>query len=73
MELAGKLCEIGKLERGLHNLCVLDEPATGLRFAELDRLRLRFDRLVGNKHSVVAIERDLDVLETADHVIELGP
>lgn len=65
--------ELGKLKRGKHNLYILDEPTTGLHFADIDRLLQSLTRLVENGHTVVVIEHNMDVIKTADYVIDLGP
>ena len=44
-----------------------------LHFADIDRLLQSLNRLVDTRHSVVVIEHNLDVIKTADHVIDLGP
>ncbi len=58
---------------GKHNLYILDEPTTGLHFADIDRLLESLNRLIENGHTVVVIEHNLDVIKTADYVIDLGP
>ena len=52
---------------------LLDEPTTGLHFADVQRLLSVLDRLVEAGNTVVVIEHNLDVIHCADHIIDLGP
>ncbi len=52
---------------------ILDEPTTGLHFADIERLLRVLQTLVDRGNTVVVIEHNLDVLKTADHIIDLGP
>ena len=54
-------------------LFIFDEPTTGLHFDDINKLLAAFRVLIENGGSVVVIEHNLDVIKTADHIIDLGP
>jgi excinuclease ABC subunit A len=60
-------------ERQGNTLFIFDEPTTGLHFHDINTLMRSFDQLIGNGHTVVIIEHNLDVIKCADHIIDLGP
>lgn len=64
--------ELSKRSTG-KTLYILDEPTTGLHFADVDKLISVLDKLVDGGNTVVVIEHNLDVIKRADHIIDLGP
>lgn len=66
LKLAGELGSTG-------GIYILDEPTTGLHMSDIRTLLALLDRLVDAGNTVLVIEHDLDVVEHADHIIDLGP
>jgi excinuclease ABC subunit A len=64
--------ELSKRSTG-KTLYILDEPTTGLHFADIQKLLDMLSLLVDAGNSVVVIEHNLDVIKVADHIIDLGP
>jgi excinuclease ABC subunit A len=64
--------ELAKVATG-RTLYILDEPTTGLHFADVERLLEMLQRLVDNGNTVVVIEHNLDVIKTSDRIVDMGP
>ena len=60
-------------KRGTNSLYMLDEPTTGLHFADLEKLLYVLRKLTDNGNTVIVIEHNLDVIKNADYIIDLGP
>jgi excinuclease ABC subunit A len=69
VKLASELCKVATGR----TLYILDEPTTGLHFADIQRLLDVLQRLVDAGNSVVVIEHNLDVIKVADRLIDMGP
>lgn len=64
--------ELGKKATG-KTLYILDEPTTGLHFVDIQQLLNAINNLVGSGNTVIVIEHNLDVIKSADYIIDLGP
>ena len=64
--------ELSRLATG-QTLYILDEPTTGLHFADIEKLLSVLNRLVDTGNTVIVIEHNLDVIKTADWIVDLGP
>jgi excinuclease ABC subunit A len=60
-------------KRGKNSLYVLDEPTTGLHCCDVEKLICVLNRLVDRGNSVWVIEHNLDVLKSADYIVDVGP
>ncbi|OGX37356.1 MAG: excinuclease ABC subunit A [Omnitrophica WOR_2 bacterium RIFCSPLOWO2_12_FULL_50_9] len=69
VKLASELC---KVSAG-RTLYILDEPTTGLHFADVDKLLTVLQRLVDKGNTVLVIEHNMEVIKNADYIIDLGP
>lgn len=64
--------ELGKRSTG-KTVYILDEPTTGLHFADIDKLLNILHRLTSSGNTVIVIEHNMDVIKTCDYIIDLGP
>ena len=65
--------ELSTLQRSRHTVYILDEPTAGLHLADIEKLLESLNRIVDAGHTVLLIEHHLDVIKTADHVIDSSP
>ncbi len=68
-----KLCQLLSSSASGNKLLILDEPTTGLHFSDIENLLSVFQRLVDSGHSLLVIEHNLDVIKSADWILDLGP
>lgn len=68
-----KLASFLALEKDSPTLFIFDEPTTGLHFHDIKKLLDSFNALISRGHSIIIIEHNLDVIKSADWVIDLGP
>lgn len=64
--------ELSKVVRG-HTIYILDEPTTGLHFADVDKLLKVLKKLVNKNNTVLVIEHNMDIIRYSDWIIDLGP
>ena len=64
---------VGKTSKQQRILFIFDEPTTGLHFYDVEKLLKSFDALLAKGHTIIVVEHNLDVIRTADWVIDLGP
>ncbi len=68
-----KLAYFLAMEKAEPTLFIFDEPTTGLHFHDINLLMDSFNRLISQGHTVIIIEHNMDVIKSADHIIDLGP
>jgi excinuclease UvrABC ATPase subunit len=74
--LSGGECQRIKLASELHkkgSVYVLDEPTTGLHMSDITRLKTLIDRIVDDGNTVITIEHNVDIIRSADWIIDIGP
>ncbi len=74
IKLAAELSRVSReAKRAQHTLYILDEPTTGLHFADVEKILTAFQSLVDYGNTVLVIEHNLDILKCADWIIDMGP
>jgi excinuclease ABC subunit A len=64
---------LGKSRGSGHILFIFDEPTTGLHFHDIQKLLAAFNALINQGHSIIVIEHNIDVIKSADWIIDMGP
>ena len=65
--------ELGKIKELQNNLYILDEPTTGLHLDDIQKLLSCLNKIVDRGNTVLVIEHNLELIKTADYVVDLGP
>lgn len=60
-------------EKSQPTIFIFDEPTTGLHFHDIKTLLKAFNALIGRGHTVIIIEHNMEVIKSADHIIDIGP
>ncbi len=68
-----KLAYFISQERQEPTLFIFDEPTTGLHYHDIRRLLAAFDALIGKGHSLLVIEHNMDIIKSADYILDIGP
>ncbi len=68
-----KLAQFLSKDSGKNILFIFDEPTTGLHFHDISKLLKAFDNLIEKGHTIIVVEHNLDVIKSADWIIDLGP
>jgi excinuclease ABC subunit A len=68
-----KLASFLALEKSEPTLFIFDEPTTGLHFHDINKLLKAFNALIEKGHSIIVVEHNMEIIKSADHLIDLGP
>ena len=67
------LSDLNKSLNNQNSLFIFDEPTTGLHFHDIKKLIKSFNFLIDFGHSIIVVEHNIDLIKSADHIIDLGP
>ena len=68
-----KLASFLAMEKSEPTLFIFDEPTTGLHFHDINKLLKAFNALIEKGHSIIVVEHNMEIIKSADHLIDLGP